>query len=445
MKNWFLTLLFSLTLIGSSFAQLHDKAIELTNSLYDLWHNGKTEQAVESSLELYRIAPSLFINKIHDFFAQNIEDDSLKYFFNYLVHLYNEDNQKINALISPIFLWSKVLNSKDESALDLITEEFVSQLKDSSDYYSKAERYYLLIIKELDKKNLIDNKTKEELINRIIKNLEKYSYLVDIPVNRSEAEIRAWHRYILAYSYDYLYSNLYYKEYYLEKASFYSPDLSDRLNKRAYFYDAALLTGNWTQIGFKSKYQEYLVDDNRVSEALNLLCEITFSEPTDDNLTALKEFYENSKKVGSFNTYWEGYINKQGKAVPQVKIQFENEVLDFAHKTEYWIFIDIWGTWCSPCLRELPELQSFFSTNQQVQNSKLKIYTFSYGSQNLSEFMAKNKYTFPVSEIDQQTNDLFMVQGYPTKILISPDGNFIKIPFAEDWKTYITNYTLLKN
>lgn len=57
--------------------------------------------------------------------------------------------------------------------------------------------------------------------------------------------------------------------------------------------------------------------------------------------------------------------------------------------------------------------------------------------------MTENNYTFPVSEIDKQTNDLFEVSGYPTKILISPDGNFIKIPFGVDWKTYIKNYTLM--
>jgi hypothetical protein len=91
----------------------------------------------------------------------------------------------------------------------------------------------------------------------------------------------------------------------------------------------------------------------------------------------------------------------------------------------------------------LPELQSLYSANQQVKNSKLKIYSFSFGSQNLSDFMSENKYTFPVSEIDKQTNDLFEVSEYPTKILISPKGNFIKIPFGVDWKTFIKNYTLM--
>jgi hypothetical protein len=76
-------------------------------------------------------------------------------------------------------------------------------------------------------------------------------------------------------------------------------------------------------------------------------------------------------------------------------------------------------------------------------NFNLKIYTFSYRSQNLKHFMDTNNYTFPVSEIDKHTCDLFEVTGYPTKILISPEGNYIKIPYGVDWKMYIKNYTLM--
>jgi len=444
MKKLFLTLLISLTFIGSNFAQIPKEAFDLTNSLPRLWHNEEIDKAVESSLELYRIYPPMFIERIHNTFAQNIVYGSKQCCLKYLEQLYSKNNQDINEIITPIFLWCKTINSKDKSALESTTEELWSLLKDSSNYNSRKERYCLLIIKELDKRNSIDKKTKEELIKRNIKNLEKYSFLVDVPSNKKESERRAWQRYLIAYSYDYLYSNISNKEEYLKKASDYSPDLNDRLNKYAYFYDAAILTGNPREIGFKSKYQKYLVDNNRKkSEALNLLCEITFKEPSDNNIKSLKEFYENSKNDESFNTFWEGYIHKQGKIVPHVKIQFKNEVLDLTHKTKNWIYIDVWGTWCNPCRKELPELQSLYSANQQMKNSKLKIYTFSFSSQNLSDFMVKNKYTFPVSEIDKATNDLFEVSGYPTKILISPEGNYIKIPFGVDWKTFIKNYTLM--
>jgi len=443
MKKLTLTLIINLMLLGTIVAQIPKEAFPLTNSLSGLWHNGNTEKAIESSLELFRLYPPFFVDNIHNTLAQKLENDTLHYGLIYLEQLFNKENQEINEIITPIYLWSKAIVAKEEKELLSIREELEDIQKDSSNYESRMERYCLLILHELDKKNAIDNKYKAEFINKNISSLETCPNINEIVAGRKEGEKRAWHRYLIAYSYDYLFSNVEDKEIYLKKASDFSPDMNDRLYTHAYFYDAALLTGNPRQIGYKSKYKKFLVDNNRKNEALNLLSEIAFGEPSDYNIKSLKEYYKNSKNDESFETFWESYIHNRGKAVPQVKIQFENELLDFTNKTDNWIYIDVWGTWCRPCRAELPELQTLYSTNKQVQNSKLKIYSFSFGSQNLSDFMTENNYTFPVSEIDKQTNDLFEVSEYPTKILISPEGNYIKIPFGVDWKTYIKNYTLM--
>ncbi|MCH4554125.1 TlpA family protein disulfide reductase [Aestuariibaculum lutulentum] len=443
MKKLILTLTINLLIVSTNIAQIPPEAFPLTNSLSGLWRNGEIDKAIESSLELYRLYPPMFIDRIHNTLAQQLEDDSQHYGLTYLEQLLNKENQEINKIIAPIYLWSKAIVAKEEQELTSIKQELKKLQSDSSNYVSKLERYSLLILKELDSKNATNNEYQVEIIEKNISSLKTYPNIIQIVTDRKESEKRAWHRYLIAYSYNYLYSNVSNKEEYLKEASDFSPDLNDRLNTRAYFHDAALLTGNPRQIGYKTKYQKYLVDNNRKSEALDLLSEITFGEPSDYNLNLLKELYKITQNDKAFNIYWESYIHYKGKTAPQIKIQFEKEMLDLTQKSENWIYIDVWGTWCSPCRKELPELQSLYSENQQMENSKLKIYTFSFGSQNLSDFMTENNYTFPVSEIDKQTNDLFEVSGYPTKILISPEGNFIKIPFGVDWKTYIKNYTMM--
>jgi len=443
MKKLFLTLLINITLVSLNYAQIPKEAFHLSNSLYGLWGKGKIDKALKSSIELYRLYPPFFIERIHNTLALNIEDDLEQNRFKYLEQLYNKNNKDINKIIAPILLWSKTINSKDKSELELITKELNTLLGDSSNYESRTERYCLLTIKELYKKGSIDKTIKEELIERTIKKLKTYPFLINVPTDKMEAEIRAWHRYILAYSYDYLYSNLNNKEENLKLASYYSPDLSDRLNDKGYFNDAILLNGNTKQFGFKSKYQKYLVDANRETEALELLSEIAFGNPSTHNIESLQEYYKKINSDKAFKDYWKNYIHTKGKKAPNIKIKFNNEILDFSQKSDNWIYIDVWGTWCSPCRKELPELQSLYLANQKSPNSKLKIYTFSFASQNLSDFMADKKYTFPVSEIDKKTIDLFEISGYPTKILITPGGNYIKIPFGVNWKMYIENYTLM--
>ena len=443
MKRTILTLTVNLLILSTSIAQIPSEAFPLTNSLSSLWRNGEIDKATESSLELYRLYPPMFIDRIHNTLAQQLGNDPHHYGLKYLEQLLKEENQDVNKIITPIYIWSKAIVAKEEQELISVRQELKDLQNDSSNYESKTERYSLLILRELDEKNATDNEYRVEIINKTINSLNTYPNIIKVVTDRKEAEKRAWHRYLLAYCYDYLYSNVSSKEEYLKMASDYSPDLNDRLNESAYFYDAAILTGNSKQVGYKPKYQKYLIDNNRISEALNLLSEITFGEPSDYNITSLKKLYNNTQTNESFTTYWERYIHNKGKKVPQIKIQFENEILDLTEKSGNWIYIDVWGTWCRPCRKELPELQSLYSENQQVENSKLKIYTFSFGSQNLSDFMTENNYTFPVSEIDKQTNDLFEVSGYPTKILISPNGNFVKIPFGVDWKTYLKNYILM--
>ena len=443
MKKLILTLAINLLLLSTNIAQIPPEAFPLTNSLSDLWRNGEIDKATESSLELYRLYPPMFIDRIHNTLAQQLEDDSQQFGLKYLEQLLSKENQEINEIIEPIYLWSKAIVAKEEQELTSIKQKLKKLQNDSSNYESKSERYSLLILMELDKKNATDNEYKAEIVNKNIRILKTYPNIIQNVTDRKESEKRAWHRYLIAYCYDYLYSNVSNKEEYLKKASDYCPDLNDRLNSNAYFYDAALLTGNPRQIRYRSKYQKYLVDNNRKSEALNLLSETTFVEPSNYNVNSLKKLYKTTENDEPFNIYWESYIHNKGKTVPQIKIQFEKEILDLTKKSGSWTYIDVWGTWCSPCRKELPELQSLYSENQQIENSKLKIYTFSFGSQNLSDFMTENNYTFPVSEIDKLTNDLFEVSGYPTKILISPNGNFIKIPFGVDWKTYLKNYTLM--
>ena len=441
MRNLLLTFIANLLLISTSIAQIPKEAFPLTNSISDLWFNGETEKAVESSVELYRLYPPMFIERIHNTLAQLIQNDSKLYGQKYLEQLLLIKNEEINKIISPIYLWCNAINATKENDFKKIVEELNSILTDSANYESETERYCLLILQELDKKTAIDAKDKEKILQKTINTLEKYPYIDKVMAGRSAGEKRAWHRYLLAYSYNYLYTVKPNVEEYLKKASDYSPDQNDRQYKQAYFYDAALLTGNTIEFGFQPKYQKYLIDNNRNSEALNLLSEIAFMNPSDDNMKSLQDYYGKLKNTEPFNNFWRNYVHKMGKPVPNVKIQFEKEELDLTKKSGNWIYIDVWGTWCSPCREELPALQSFFIENNN--NNNLKIYTFSFGSQNLKDFMDNNNYTFPVSEIDKQTSDLFEVSGYPTKILISPDRNFIKIPFGADWKMYIKNYTLL--
>jgi len=443
MKKIFIFIFLCFGFLYQSFSQIPGEAFDLTNSLSDLWHYGKTDEAVKASVKLYKLYPDFLIDRIHNTLSQGLKRDENLYHFTYLEQLYKKNDKDINRMIYPVLIWAKAINAKTDNDIKFITDELKLLPEKNSAYDSRTERYNLLIIQELEKRNAIDVNLKEEILKKNISNLLAYPNIKNPAIGRKEIEMRAWARCILANSYYYLYKISAEKEEYLKNAALYNSDMHDNQVHYSFFYDVVLLAGTPDKVvDFKYEYFKFLEKNNRISEALSEISEIAFLNPTNSNLDKLKSFYSKSGSAVLFSVYWQNYIGKMGLAVPDVKLKFENEVLDLSVKPGKWIYIDVWGTWCSPCVKELPELQSFYVESMDKKD-KLSIYTFSYNSSDLKGFMAKNKYTFKVTEIDQKTNDLFNINSYPTKLLITPDGKYIKIPFGVDWKMYVRNYSLL--
>ena len=130
------------------------------------------------------------------------------------------------------------------------------------------------------------------------------------------------------------------------------------------------------------------------------------------------------------------------KAVPPIELKFADTTLDFKSASSKWMLLDVWGTWCSPCIKELPSIQQYYTASLKEKDYP-EVYTLSYSSTKLPEFMSKNNYTFPVSEVDKKTVQSLSVIGYPTKILITPERMALKIPFNSDWKQIIKTYMMI--
>ncbi len=450
-------------------SQIPKEAFDLTNSLSKLIRNDSIDKAIESTIKLNVLYPPFLIDRMHNTVSQTVLREQGKgSFSNYINGLYAKNNDSINEIVSPLYLWSKSFQVTNKTDSNDLLETFYAKLNDSTNYSAKTELYGLLIIKELKKKQLGDIDLKEKIFKKIKNNLEKYTYLSTSANNRKDDEERAWSRFLLSYCYNDLYDKYSKRildvsrkkeqvldrslntnfpdniekerEEFIVNAARFSPDQTDTKHKNAYFYDAGLLFGNPDRAGYKNKYANYLNNKGDKRLAFNVLLHEAYTKPTDNNLKKLKKQYLELEEKQPLRTIWFNYINTQMRDVPDVQVQFESELLDLTKKHDYWIYIDVWGTWCSPCIKELPELDKVAETYNKDVNSNIKVYTFSYHSQNLGEFMSKNNYTFPVAEIDEKINKSFNVTGYPTKILISPNNKYLKIPFNVNWKQYLRNY-----
>lgn len=91
------------------------------------------------------------------------------------------------------------------------------------------------------------------------------------------------------------------------------------------------------------------------------------------------------------------------------------------------VVLDFWATWCGPCLASFPSLQKVYDRYKQDSNVViLALNTWERvkpeeREQHIKNFMATNKYTFPVL-FDTDIVSRYGVEGIPTKFLIGKNG-----------------------
>ncbi len=86
------------------------------------------------------------------------------------------------------------------------------------------------------------------------------------------------------------------------------------------------------------------------------------------------------------------------------------------------IVINIWATWCPPCLAELPSLQHLY----KLYGDQVDFYFVSQEPKEvLSRFLWKNGYQIPVYRIRQKMPESIETSSLPTTYVISKDGEII--------------------
>lgn len=261
-------------------------------------------------------------------------------------------------------------------------------------------------------------------------------------VNWSE---RAWSRYLLAQAYHYRFEHFDKNPEYMALAAEYSPDVRDVIEKQAFLPDALMFTGQIELLKYRIAYCSWLDEDGNHEEALEEMAAIAFAYPSEGNMKFLIDYYANYGGEQGFPIFWQAYINSKGTEVPNLKLRFSKyHKVNLKEKSNKWLMFDFWGGWCPPCVKEMPQVQAFYHENLTRGGvPKLMFYSLSFMSEDLSQFMEENDYTFPVEEIDRGALEAFGVSNFPTKVLVTPERKFIIIPHGLDWKLYVENYVML--
>ncbi len=87
-------------------------------------------------------------------------------------------------------------------------------------------------------------------------------------------------------------------------------------------------------------------------------------------------------------------------------------------------FINLWATWCPPCIGEMPEIQDLY--NQFKDNNEVVFLMISDENINkIGSFITKKKYTFPVFQSIGDTPLGFRSNSIPTTFILSKDNKLV--------------------
>ena len=91
------------------------------------------------------------------------------------------------------------------------------------------------------------------------------------------------------------------------------------------------------------------------------------------------------------------------------------------------MLVDLWATWCVPCVAELPHLQELSEDLPEEDFLMLGIVLESGDSEDVAPFLAEHNLTYPNLMGSDEARDAFgPFLGYPTKYLIGRDGKIVK-------------------
>ena len=152
----------------------------------------------------------------------------------------------------------------------------------------------------------------------------------------------------------------------------------------------------------------------------------------DDAITAFKAF---NPELQDYRYYQEVATRVKGIEATLIgklvdnfttNATFSGEIFEFNSLRGKYVLIDFWGTWCGPCIEEMPKVKAY----QEKYADKLTVLGINQGDtkDKIEKFITPNGYTWThLMDGKGAANFVFKfnVAGFPTKFIVDPEGKVL--------------------
>lgn len=86
------------------------------------------------------------------------------------------------------------------------------------------------------------------------------------------------------------------------------------------------------------------------------------------------------------------------------------------------VFLNVWATWCPPCIAEMPSIQSLYNRLKNETNITFLLVSLDEDFEKAEEFMRRRDLTVPVYHYRSRSRQAFESTVVPTTYIITRDG-----------------------
>ena len=143
-------------------------------------------------------------------------------------------------------------------------------------------------------------------------------------------------------------------------------------------------------------------------------------------LTWLEDDYPNYRNVtnGELSKVLNTFKSRKFSMAPDFSVtSISGQTFRLSDYKNKFVFLDFWGTWCSACREEIPNIKKLYDSCSKID---LQIIGLANDKPDiLSAYIEKNSISYLNAVANEELLTLYGITGYPTTILVSPDGQII--------------------